>query len=421
MTDDSSTTAEEAALQALILDSDLERLEDLLAEFNLFDVLNIAGRELQHSAFIGWLLDPKGSHGLRDYFLRVFLSQAAAAAQQQDIVDIASPIDVDGWGLSDVEVVNERHFIDILALSEGDGFACLIENKIFAPEGEGQLRGYLRTVKETYPRLRPFPIFLTPGGIAPREEDDQARWVRFDYGRVADIIDRTLRTRGSTISESVRGFLDQYRHTLRRHVLNTNENINELAVRLYSKHRAAIDLIIIAKSTPQARGLDLIEAAMREHAPDLPEEEHDQWHRRYFAPGLDEIGDLTLQEDEKAKFGGLKSGRIPYIEFTYSDPGSMTLYLWIGPGPAETRERLFQIAQREGQPYLKAKATKPKKNWHPIYQRAILTEKDYAPLDSTKAKRTVERAIRRFYEEDYARLVNGIRREFDLPAVQEAS
>ena len=168
-----STTAEEAALQALILDSDLERLEDLLAEFNLFDVLNIAGRELQHSAFIRWLLDPKGSHGLRDYFLRVFLSQAAAAAQQQGILGIVSPIEVDGWGLSDVEVVNERHYIDILALSESDGFACLIENKIFSPEGQGQLRGYLQTVEETYPGLQPFPVFLTPAGIAPAEEHDK--------------------------------------------------------------------------------------------------------------------------------------------------------------------------------------------------------------------------------------------------------
>lgn len=415
-----AATAEEAALQALILDSDLERLEDLLAEFNLFEVLNIAGRELQHSAFIRWLLDPKGSHGLRDYFLRVFLSHAAEAAQQQGILKIASPIDVDGWGLSDVEVVNERHFIDILALSESDGFACLIENKIFSPEGPGQLRGYLETVKETYRGLQPFPIFLTPEGRAPAEDHDKARWVRFDYGKVADIIDRTLRTRASTINESVRSFLDQYRQTLRRHVLQTNENINELAARLYSNHRAAIDLIINAKSSPQAMGHDLVEAAMQEHAPDLPEEEHDKWHRRYYAPGLDEIADLTLRDEDRATFAGLKSGRIPFIEFKYRDPGSMTLYLWIGPGPTHIREQLFQIAQREGQPFLRSRSGKPRRGWHPIYQKTILTQKDYNPLDSAKAKEKVERGITKFVAEDYSRLVNGIRSEFGLPDLEEA-
>ena len=75
MTTDSQqgSASPEEALQRLILDGDLERLEDLLAEFNLFDVLSIARQETQHSAFLAWLLDPRGSHGLRDYFLRGFL------------------------------------------------------------------------------------------------------------------------------------------------------------------------------------------------------------------------------------------------------------------------------------------------------------------------------------------------------------
>jgi hypothetical protein len=33
------------ALEQLVLDEDLERLEDLLAEFNLFDVLKVERRE----------------------------------------------------------------------------------------------------------------------------------------------------------------------------------------------------------------------------------------------------------------------------------------------------------------------------------------------------------------------------------------
>ena len=62
------------ALQDFLMDEDLERLEDLLAEFNPFDVLKVERRETQHSALLAWLLDPRGSHGLRDYFLRRFLS-----------------------------------------------------------------------------------------------------------------------------------------------------------------------------------------------------------------------------------------------------------------------------------------------------------------------------------------------------------
>ena len=46
------------ALHALRIDSELERLEGLLAEFNLFDMLGIARSELQHSRVVAWLLVP---------------------------------------------------------------------------------------------------------------------------------------------------------------------------------------------------------------------------------------------------------------------------------------------------------------------------------------------------------------------------
>ena len=242
----------EGVLQALILDSDLERLEDLLAEFNLFDVLGIARGEPQHSAFLAWLLSPRGSHGLRDYFLRRFLSEAVAEGQIADI----TPLDVDGWKLTNIEVATERHKIDILLVDETDGFVCLVENKIGAGEQSDQLGRYLRTVESEYEGLIPLPIFLTPEGREPDEEEDAERWVPFDYGKVAALIERTLETRGSTISASVHSFLNQYKGALGRHVLDTADNIDELALQIYNNHRVAIDIIINAKTAPGAMGWD---------------------------------------------------------------------------------------------------------------------------------------------------------------------
>ena len=195
-------TTQQEALQALILDPDLERLEDLLADFNLFDVLGIARAEERHSAFLAWLLDPRGSHGLRDYFLRTFLSKAAQEASSLGIGDI-TPFEVDSWKLSDIEVATERHRIDILILGRSDGFVCLIENKIGASEHSNQLSRYLSTVDSEYEGLDPFPVFLTPDGVEPESQADAERYVPFDYGEIADLIERTLKTRGSTISSSV--------------------------------------------------------------------------------------------------------------------------------------------------------------------------------------------------------------------------
>ena len=256
------------ALQKLILDEDLQRLEDLLDEFNLFDVLKIERRESQHSALLAWLLDARGSHGLRDYFLRRFLSEVADEARNRGITDV-TPLIVDGWKLSDIEVVTERHNIDIMLIDETDGFVCFIENKIGAGERSNQLTHYLETVDSEYGGLEPFPIFLTPDGRKPESEDDAERYVPFDYVKVASLIERTLQARGSTISVSVAGFLEQYASTLRRHVLDTTDNIDELALQIYDKHRAAIDLIINAKPALEAKGWDVIDKEIERFAPSL--------------------------------------------------------------------------------------------------------------------------------------------------------
>lgn len=52
----------------------LERIEEKRDEFNLFDVLGVVHRELQHSNVLGWLLDPRGSHGMGNYVLKGFIN-----------------------------------------------------------------------------------------------------------------------------------------------------------------------------------------------------------------------------------------------------------------------------------------------------------------------------------------------------------
>ena len=400
------TASPEEALQALVLDPDLERLEDLLAEFNLFDVLGIARREPQHSALLAWLLNPRGSHGLRDYFLRRFLSEAAKEAREREIGKFKyTPIDVDGWKLTDIEVATERHDIDILLIAESDGFSCLIENKIGSGEIPGQLNRYLRRVEEEYEGLTPFPIFLTPDGIEPEKEEDAESWVPLGYEVVANLIERTLGTRATTISASVAGFLKQYISTLRRHVLDTTDNIDELALQIYNNHRAAIDLIIKAKPAQEAAGWDVIEPAIETYAPDLQYNYHNKSVRQFFSTSLNEVTEL-------------KPGRMVTFDFMYK--WDMTLYVYVQPGPKEVRERLRQLALKTGKPFYAAKNFG--KKWGRIYRRPILGKKDYNPFEPDEARPKVEKAITDFYENDYWPIVNAIRGEFGLsPATPPAS
>ncbi len=416
----------EQALQALILDPDLERLEDLLADFNLFDVLGIARRELQHSAFLAWLLDPRGSHGLRDYFLRGFLSVAATEARERGTAPF-TPLDVDGWNLSDVEVAAERHNIDILMIGESDKFVCLIENKIGTGEHSGQLSRYMSTVETEYRGLTPFPVFLTPNGAEPEEESDAERYVPLDYGKIAVLIDRVLETRRSTISVSVTSFLEQYAQTLRRHVLDNTDNIDELAYRVYSNHRDAIDLIINAQSVPGTMAyriysnhrdaIDLIinaqsvpgtmawrsiDAVMKAYDAHLLPDEHQKGIRRFYATELEEIPDLKKGEHWTG------SGRILLFEYKRY---RKALDLVLGPGPEETRRRLKDLAQRDGFPG----ASRGSQKWSYIYRKAVLSEEGPRPLDAEEVRSQVEQAVAEFFKEDYWPLVNAIRDEFGLP------
>ncbi len=167
------------------------------------------------------------------------------------------------------------------------------------------------TVEREYEGFSPFPIFLTPGGSEPAAEVDAERYVPFDYGKVADLIDRTLRTHGSTISAIVSGFLGQYARTLRRHVFKTTDNIDDLPLQIYNNHGAAIDLIINARPALEDRGWAVIDSAIEKHASHLHAEFIGKSIHRFFAPELDEIREL------KEGSGWTKSGRMLMFELKH--------------------------------------------------------------------------------------------------------
>ena len=54
----------------LINDEDFDRLELGLNQPNIFEILRISKTEIRHSNFLSWLLNPKGSHGIGEVFLK---------------------------------------------------------------------------------------------------------------------------------------------------------------------------------------------------------------------------------------------------------------------------------------------------------------------------------------------------------------
>ena len=419
--DQSQELTSQAALQALVLDSELQRLEDLLAEFNLFDVLGISQSENRHSALLAWLLNPQGSHGLRDYFLRNFLLIIAEEGVHQRVFDI-TPLDVDAWILEDVEASTEVTFkgsrgrynrIDILLIGQSDEFVCLIENKIHAGEYSGQLRRYLKAVEKEHTEKTILPVFLTPNGVEPEAKEDAKRYVSLSHDSMSKLVSRVLCMRRSSISEGVATFLDQYAKTLRRHVLDNAEgsddidNLNLLAYRLYTNHRAAIELIFKAKGIYGSIRWEGVDSVVQQCSPDLQRDFHAKNIRRFFPRALDEIDEL------KEGTEWTSSRCLVLFEFKYN-PNSTTLYLQllIGPGPEATRQRLYKAAKENRRVF--QVASKFGAKWNRIYQKNITDQQSYNPSNLRELKQKVEPVVREFYENDYWPIVDTIRKEFGL-------
>ena len=145
-------------------------------------------------------------------------------------------------------------------------------------------------------------------------------------------------------------------------------------------------------------------------APDLRPDFHAKGFWRFYSTALEDIPELTKEGR------WTRSGRMLLFEF--KRPPDVQLYVYIGPGPAATRERLYEclsrLAQKHGGPF---QTSRRMRSFWLAYQRPVLSEDDYAPFDPGAAKPKIEEAVREFYEQDYWRIVNAVREEFGLPPV----
>lgn len=326
-----------------------------------------------------------------------------------------SPIDVDGWTLGNVRVITERQVgagsgrVDILLVSENDEFVCIIENKIGTGEHSNQLAKYLDAGEEAYVDLTPFPIFLTPEGTAPAAESDARRYVPFDYGRISDLIERTLDARGATLNANVVSFLEQYKRTLGRYVVQSVDNIDLLALRLYQNHRAAIDQINRVKNARGMLDWEDIDGWVADHVPSFRPDASDARFHRFAAKDLDPL--------EALKHTNAFGNDTPMALFEFIHDARtrhLRLDIVVGPGEDAPRKILANMHKLHGPPF---RGSKKGARYMHIYRKHILVPGTYHPFDREQIESTAVRVLQDFHNKDYPRLVNAIRAAFGLPEV----
>lgn len=388
------------ALEDFIVDNpDLEHLEDMLAEFNVFEVLGIEKSENRHSAFLAWLLDPNETHGLGDYFLRRFLWRVTTYARAHQVASI-TPLDVDQWKLRDVTVETERHRIDILVGSQEDRFVCAIENKVFSGEHSNQLKRYRHIVEREFNGVTPLYVLLTVEGGLPASKEDAAYYVPMSYSQISDLTQHVVTARSSSLGVNVQGTLQQYNTSLRRHVL-VDSDIQQLARQIYRKHREAIELIIEARPDVQQEVRDIVESIMKD-VPELNPDKSSKSFIRYFPAEWDQIPELR-----KGK-GWTETGRMLLFEFR--NGRTLSLHLVLGPGPDTVREQVYKLARREKELFTVAGKLMPK--WKSLYQKAILSSPDYDEPDFEVIRQKTRQVVSQFKSDDLKRLVRAVQLEF---------
>lgn len=155
--------------RVVALRSKYNEIERLTGErFNIFKILGVSSQEVKmHSALLGDLLNPFGTHGCGDTFLKLFLNQLKSnnklyAQKLDEFITPTAKVSVEYYipgGISTDKTRGGR--IDIL-ISSGYNH-IIIENKIYAGDQDNQMIRYKNFNKEA-------PLFyLTLNGNTPND------------------------------------------------------------------------------------------------------------------------------------------------------------------------------------------------------------------------------------------------------------
>lgn len=152
--------------------------------FNIFSILRAETDEVKtHSAFLAELLNPNGSHGQGDLFLKNFLKMIVS---DEDLITENAEVYIEYSIGSISEDYKSGGRLDILIRLPKSNYIILIENKIDAGDQPYQLLRYNKYAKETKCKYK--LLYLTKDGHNPSETstgkiEDEPFWECISYSK----------------------------------------------------------------------------------------------------------------------------------------------------------------------------------------------------------------------------------------------
>jgi hypothetical protein len=211
--------------------------------FNIFDILKLSKNECRlHSAFLTELLNPNGSHGLKDVFLKLFLQYIVPDSKLKTETAVVK-IEYNIGTINEDKTDGGR--IDIL-ITDNQNQAIIIENKIDASDQENQLLRYNNYATKNYTNV--VLLYLTKNG--KEASDKSTKGEPFKYSPISyqkDILQwLNCCVEKSACFPLIRETIKQYIINLKQilHIMDT-ENTNKLIETVTSKDYIEATLAIL--------------------------------------------------------------------------------------------------------------------------------------------------------------------------------
>lgn len=219
-------------------DPTAQRLRTYYNEKTYPEILGVSRRELSHSSFLAWIVDPTASHGIGDFGVRRLLEILMTSKFCQinrerqmlfgdlttgnfKIVSSSVQREVGIGREGRVDVLVELHF------SEQTSVRIVIENKVLSTEGNDQTNRYVEyydNLKDSYINLF---VYLTPLSSLDLKELDEPEcknknFIQINYqGLVDSLLEPAMEKAKDT---STRFVIRQYIQSLSQPSMEQEEN-----------------------------------------------------------------------------------------------------------------------------------------------------------------------------------------------------
>ncbi len=404
MRDNEPTRADEdlKALEAfLVANADLERLEALLGRFNIFEAIGVVRRELRHSDFLAFLMDPKGTHGLGEAFAKRLLQRILMGSE--DVPVPVTPMELELWDLGRVEVRREWQRIDILLLDWEHKLAVIVENKIGSGERSDQLLRYYRLVEQHHPGWRIIAVYLTPGGDPPSHES----YLPVDYGLVSEVIDDLAEGRALVVNDDVKTVMTHYTDMLRRNIVS-NSDVTRMCRQIYQKHKKALDLIYDHGPARWKKVHKLFKRLVAETQGLKLKWEWEEYPEDYVVFDIEDwdLPSLRVRDGE-----GNNSLTVHWVLSQFFE--GVVLYLELVSGDDPTRRKLFNLAHEE-RSLFKDVSEQLTQEETMLYLCRLLPPELYETGTDEECERKIRRRWVEFFREDLPRIETAVKKEVGI-------